>query len=238
MIQHGKESTEVQTTQKTGKERGNSYWKMKRSPDERHTQTYESLIEKFHTYIYSLLIEKDIYECWNISIKLSCVCAFRPEISSFFGKGFPFLFLLCEICNMDAYLCEFCTIMIQHKYVLVLPKTIILSLKSWKSSLYHLSLCSPSPPFCPSSQSPNISKLKVGTDHQETDQHQNCKLFFQYESSPTLFIWNITKLYHILKIIFFMQKNCTYYLLCNPFSEFLHPVLQTQSIHNLISYSS
>jgi hypothetical protein len=34
---HGKENTEVQITQKIGKERGNSYRKMKRSLDERHT---------------------------------------------------------------------------------------------------------------------------------------------------------------------------------------------------------
>ena len=32
---HGKKSTEVQITQKVGKEKGNSYWKMKRSPDEK-----------------------------------------------------------------------------------------------------------------------------------------------------------------------------------------------------------
>ena len=35
---HGKESTEVQITQKIGKERENSYWKMKRSLDESHTR--------------------------------------------------------------------------------------------------------------------------------------------------------------------------------------------------------
>ena len=38
------------------------------------------------TYIYSLLIEKDIYDHQNISFKLPCVCVcpFRPEISPFF----------------------------------------------------------------------------------------------------------------------------------------------------------
>ena len=40
----GKESAEVQITQKIGKERGKSYRKMKTSPDERHTQTDGSLI--------------------------------------------------------------------------------------------------------------------------------------------------------------------------------------------------
>ena len=41
------------------------------------------------TYVYSLLIEKDICDCRNISIMLPLfVCAFHPEISSFFGKSF------------------------------------------------------------------------------------------------------------------------------------------------------
>ena len=45
------------------------------------------------TYIYSLLIERDICDHWNISIKLCVfVCAFPLEISSFFSKSFPFLF--------------------------------------------------------------------------------------------------------------------------------------------------
>ena len=42
-----KKSSEVLITQKIGKERGNSYQKMKRSPDKRHTQTHGSLIETF-----------------------------------------------------------------------------------------------------------------------------------------------------------------------------------------------
>ena len=40
MRPHGKERTELRITQKMGKERENSYQKMKRSPEERHTQTH------------------------------------------------------------------------------------------------------------------------------------------------------------------------------------------------------
>ena len=43
----GKESTEVRITQNKGKERENSYQKLKRSPMERHTQTHGNLIEIF-----------------------------------------------------------------------------------------------------------------------------------------------------------------------------------------------
>jgi hypothetical protein len=35
--------------------------------------TWRDLYHVF-TYIYSLLIKKDICDCWNISIKLQCVC--------------------------------------------------------------------------------------------------------------------------------------------------------------------
>ena len=44
---HGKESTKIWITQKIGKERENSYLKIKRSPDERHTQTHGSIIKMF-----------------------------------------------------------------------------------------------------------------------------------------------------------------------------------------------
>ena len=44
---HGKGSTKVQITQKMRKERENSYRKMKRSLEERHTQTHKSLIAIF-----------------------------------------------------------------------------------------------------------------------------------------------------------------------------------------------
>ena len=44
------------------------------------------------TYIYFLLIEKDLHECRNVSVKFTCVlfCAFCLETTSliFFGK-FP-----------------------------------------------------------------------------------------------------------------------------------------------------
>ena len=43
----GRESTEIWITQKIGKERGNSYREMKRSLDERHTQSHGCLIEIF-----------------------------------------------------------------------------------------------------------------------------------------------------------------------------------------------
>ena len=43
----GKESTEVRITQNMGKEWENSYRKLKRSPEERHTQTHGNLFEIF-----------------------------------------------------------------------------------------------------------------------------------------------------------------------------------------------
>ena len=50
---------------------------------------------RMFTYIYSLLIEKGIYDRQNIAIRFPCfhvfVCDFYLEISSFFGKSF-FLF--------------------------------------------------------------------------------------------------------------------------------------------------
>ena len=50
---HEKESTKVRITQKMVKEKENSYKKMKRSPEKRHTQTHRNLIEIFrrsHTF--------------------------------------------------------------------------------------------------------------------------------------------------------------------------------------------
>ena len=39
------------------------------------------------TYIYSLLIEKDICDCQNISVKLLCICeCLSSEITSYFCK--------------------------------------------------------------------------------------------------------------------------------------------------------
>ena len=96
-------------------EREISYQKMKRSPEERHTETYlicfndhrclsqseESKCMWTHGkdgatcvhIIYSLLIEKDICDRRNILNKFPRVCAFPPEMSSFLGKRFPFHFL-------------------------------------------------------------------------------------------------------------------------------------------------
>ena len=51
-----------------------------------------SLIFSLFTYIYSLLIEKDLCECQNISFKFICVS--HLETSQFFIKRFLFLFLL------------------------------------------------------------------------------------------------------------------------------------------------
>ena len=70
---------------------------MKRSPEERHAQTHENLryfddhrcLSQSEENVYYLLIKKDICDNQNICV---LVCAFPPEISSFFGKRFPFLF--------------------------------------------------------------------------------------------------------------------------------------------------
>ena len=43
----GKESTEVRITQNKGKERENSYQKLKRTPQEKQMQTHGNLIEIF-----------------------------------------------------------------------------------------------------------------------------------------------------------------------------------------------
>ena len=57
-------------------------------------------------YIYSLLIDKDLYESWNVSIKFSCTLLvylylLSGELYIFFSKRFPFLFLfLCYITNI------------------------------------------------------------------------------------------------------------------------------------------
>ena len=51
-------------------------------------------------FIYSLLIKKDICDCWNISLRLTCVyvCLSSGDFFIFFGKSFLFLFLyLCYL---------------------------------------------------------------------------------------------------------------------------------------------
>ena len=65
------------------------------------------------TYIYSLLIEKDLCECQSMSVKFLCAFSFysfQSDTSLFFGKRFPFLFLFCAI------------------------PTLVLSLPTWSSS--------------------------------------------------------------------------------------------------------
>ena len=47
MKMDSQENTIDGRTQKIGKERGNSYCEMKKSPDERHTYTHGSLTEIF-----------------------------------------------------------------------------------------------------------------------------------------------------------------------------------------------
>ena len=81
---HGKESTEVRITQNMGKERENSYQKLKRLLYERHMQTHGNLIKLFRwsqpsfsirREQISFLIEKDGRVCQNISILFPCVCS-------------------------------------------------------------------------------------------------------------------------------------------------------------------
>ena len=74
-----KESTEVWITQNNGKERKNPYHKLKRSPEERHTQTHGNLFEilqwsQTSFSIRSDLVEKDVCGHQNISDKFLCVC--------------------------------------------------------------------------------------------------------------------------------------------------------------------
>ena len=45
------------------------------------------------TYIYSLLIKKDICDCWNVSIISFHLCLSPGDLFIFFGKSFLFLFL-------------------------------------------------------------------------------------------------------------------------------------------------
>ena len=48
------------------------------------------------TYIYSLLIEKDICDCWNVSVEIPCLCvAFIRRSLHFFGKSFLFSPFFC-----------------------------------------------------------------------------------------------------------------------------------------------
>ena len=99
---------------------------MKRSPGERHTQTHRSLIETFwwslmseesksmwihgktwqrlyhvFTYIDSLLIEKHICDCRNVSVELPCV-------SVCLSSGDLFIFSM-RVSSFFSYFCVTCT---------------------------------------------------------------------------------------------------------------------------------
>ena len=54
------------------------------------------------TYIYSLLIEKDLHECRNISVKFPCallvyLCLLSGDFLIFFSKSIPFLLLFLRL---------------------------------------------------------------------------------------------------------------------------------------------
>ena len=51
------------------------------------------------TYTYSLLIEKDIYDCWNVSVKLPCiyVCLSSGDLFSFSVRVSSFFSYFCVI---------------------------------------------------------------------------------------------------------------------------------------------
>ena len=85
------------------------------------------------TYIYSLLIEKVLHECWNVSVKFPFAFVFVPFIwrsLQFFSKSFPSLFLfLCYLyfgpfCfHVEYFLlyCQFCNILIYISEVHTIP---------------------------------------------------------------------------------------------------------------------
>ena len=151
---------------------------MKRSPNERHTQTHGSLTDTFwqshvffyqkrvnvylvNVYIYSLLIEKDIYNCGNVSVKLPCVCVclsfgdifvFSVRISSFSSyfcvllvfllSYWGILFLCVSVhCFYKMYLIFswLCCYMAQMNPLIgpkLSNKTIILMAREWVSVIY------------------------------------------------------------------------------------------------------
>ena len=85
-----KESTKLRITQNKGKERENSYQKLKRSPNERHIQTHGSLIKICWGSQQSFSNRKTavIVKIFQLSFRVFA-CAFPMEISSIFGKSFP-----------------------------------------------------------------------------------------------------------------------------------------------------
>ena len=79
----------TQITQNKGKERELLPIIEEISGGKAHINT-RKLNQNILTVIHSLLIEKDVCDRQNISIKF--LCAFALEISSMFGKSFPFPF--------------------------------------------------------------------------------------------------------------------------------------------------
>ena len=97
-------STEIRITTKKKKENiAEALTEMKRSPDESHAEASLILSSvtvkrrcpyRVFTYIHSILIEKDICECRNVSVVLSCIyMCFSCEDLLFFDKTFLFIFL-------------------------------------------------------------------------------------------------------------------------------------------------
>ena len=79
-------------------ERENSYQKLKRFPEQRHTQTHGNLFKIFlqSQMSFSMLRKTSMtVEILLISFRVF-VCAFAPEISSIFGKSFAFPFCYFE----------------------------------------------------------------------------------------------------------------------------------------------
>ena len=83
-----------------------------RFPDKKHTCTHGSFTDIFWhsrmsfsirrlTYIYSLLIEKDICDCRNVLVNLPCVhvCLSSGDLFIFLVRVSSFFFYFCVICT-------------------------------------------------------------------------------------------------------------------------------------------
>ena len=90
-IFHGKESTEVQITQKIGKKKGKLLPKNEKISRQKaytnlwklnwNISTIKDVLSSLCVHIiYSLLIKKDVCDRQNISIKLPCVCVCVPFV--------------------------------------------------------------------------------------------------------------------------------------------------------------
>ena len=58
------------------------------------------LAQTFIQHVRALLINKDLCECQNVSVKFPCaffICVFHSETSSFFGRVSPFYSYFCII---------------------------------------------------------------------------------------------------------------------------------------------